>query len=429
MLSILRNARFRIAWLSCLTSATAGSLTPVTLTLFILDTAGDLTVLGLVLGARTVGFVAGAVLGGVISDSLPRRTVLVGSSLIRGIAILVAIPAITLSVPLLCVMIFLAGTGEGTFRGVYQALIGEVVDQSERQRANAVSTLSSRIVLVAGPMVAALAYTAVGGSLSLALAATLWLASCAIAQLLPRGERPPSAAARKRPFADYAGVLREVARHRWFTAGLGALVFWLALGFAAQQLTLPVIGRELYGNDAVIGVALGCYSAGAIVAAIVMARWTPARPGSVAFLGLGLYGLVPLALAGAGPAPELGLVLILLAFALGGAGIEAFNIPWFSAMQREFPAERQGRIFSFDFMVSHGVAPLGLIILPYTFDLAGRSTVLVICGMATIAAALAALAVPGARDLADPNGPGRTARSVPSRRGSGARSDLDVDRR
>jgi hypothetical protein len=71
-------------------------------------------------------------------------------------------------------------------------------------------------------------------------------------------------------------------------------------------------------------------------------------------------------------------------------------------MQREFPPERQGRIFSFDFMVSHAVAPLGLIVLPYVFDLAGRSTVLVVCGLATIAAALAALAVPGARELADP---------------------------
>ncbi|GAB3756511.1 MFS transporter [Microlunatus parietis] len=402
MLSILRNARFRTAWLSYVTSAAAGSLTPVAITLFVLDTSGDLAVLGLALGARTVGFVAGSVLGGVISDSFPRRSVLIGSSLLRGAAILAAIPAFAAPVPLLCLAIFVAGTGEGTFRGVYQALVGESVNGPERQRANALSTLSSRILLVAGPTIAALGYAVVGGPATLAFAGLLWLTSAATALILPRGERPPSDAARARPFADYGELLREVVRHRWFVAGLAALVIWLALGFAVQQLTLPLVSRTHFGGDVFLGVALGCYSAGAVVAALVLARWQPAKPGLVGFVGLSLYGLVPLALACAAVSPEVALVLIMAGYALGGAGIEAFNIPWFSAIQREFPPERLGRVFSFDFMISHGVAPLGLILLPYALDAAGTMAVLVACGLATIAAALGALAVPGSRTFAEP---------------------------
>ncbi|CAM3362465.1 MFS transporter [Kibdelosporangium persicum] len=408
MPAILRNPRFRLAWLSYTASGAATSLTPVALTLFLLDTHGAVTALGLVLGSRTVGFVLGAVLGGVITDGYPRRTVLTVASAVRGTAILASVAAFSVSLLAVCAAILVAGIGEGIFRGAYQALVGEVVAEPDRQRANALSTLSNRLLLVGGPTAAALLYALVGGSITLLGTGLLWLGSAALALRLPRGEPPPSNDARRRPFADYAEVLREAARHRWFVAGLGSLVVWLALGFAVQQVTLPLVSRNELGGDTFMGVALGCYSAGAVVAALVMARWTPRRPGLVAFVGLSFYGLVPLALTVPSVSPQVGAVLVLLAYFLGGVGIEAFNIPWFSAIQREVPPERMGRLFSFDFMVSHGVAPLGLILLPYALTAAGQTPVLLACGVLTLAASLGALAIPGAHQLADP----RSARQV-----------------
>ncbi|WP_036553530.1 MFS transporter [Nocardiopsis sp. CNT312] len=408
MLSILRNRRFRLAWLSYTASSTATSLTPVALTLFLLDTHGGVAVLGLVLGSRTAGFVVGAVAGGMITDGYPRRTVLTTASAVRGTAILASVAAFTVSVPAICAAILVAGIGEGIFRGAYQALIGEAVAEPDRQRANALSTLSNRLMLVGGPTLAALLYITVGGPVTLAATGLLWICSAGLALLLPRGERPPSNDARRRPFADYAEVLREAGRHRWFVTGLGALVVWLALGFAVQQLTLPLVSRNDLGGNTFLGIALGCYSAGAVAAALLLSRWTTRRPGTVAFVGLSLYGLVPLALTVPSVSPQWGAALVLLAYFLGGIGIEAFNIPWFSAIQREVPPERMGRLFSFDFMVSHGVAPLGLIALPYALTSIGQTPVLWVCGLLTIAAALSALAVPGARDLADPRTATRT---------------------
>ncbi|APU16463.1 MFS transporter [Actinoalloteichus fjordicus] len=413
MLSILRNRRFRLAVLSYTVSGAATAITPVALTLFLLDTHGGVEVLGLVLGARTVGFVAGAVLGGVVVDGYPRRTVLVLAGAVRGTAVLAAIPAFSGSVAMVCAAVLVAGVGEGIFRGAYQALVGEVVGEADRQRANALSTLSSRLLLVGGPTLATLLYLLIGGAATLLVTGLLWLGSAGVALRLPRGVRPPSDAARRRPFADYREVLREAGRHRWFLAGLASLVVWLSLGFAVQQLALPLISRDELGGNAFLGVALGCYSAGAVIAALVLARWTPRRPGTVAFVGLSLYGLVPLALTLPAVSPQLGAVLVLTAYFLGGIGIEAFNVPWFSAIQREVPPERMGRLFSFDFMVSHGVAPLGLILLPYALTEIGRTPVLLACGLLTIGAALAALAVPGARDLADPE-PRRRSRPVPA---------------
>ncbi len=404
MFIILRNVQFRLAWLSYTASGAATSITPVALTLYLLDTHGGIEVLGLVLGARTAGFVLGAILGVGIIDGYSRRNVLTLSSAIRGMAILASIVTFSFSVPLLCATILVAGLGEGIFRGAYQALIGEVVAEKERQQANALSTLSNRVLLVGSPTLAAILYASIGGSATLLATGLLWLGSAWLAKLLPNSRRVATTGSGKNPFSDFGGVLSEVARHRWFIAGLGALVVWLTLGFAVQQLTLPLISRDLLGvnGNTFLGVALGSYSLGAAAAAVWMAKWTPRRPGRVAFIGLSLYGLVPLALTIPAISPQWGIILVLLAYFLGGAGIEAFNIPWFSAVQREVAPDKLGRVFSFDFMVSYAIAPLGLILLPYALTAAGQTPVLLICGLMTVGVSLIVLVVPGALELADP---------------------------
>lgn len=404
MLSVLRIRPFRLAWLSGTASGAATAVMPVALTLLVLDGRGGVAVLGLVLGARTLGFVLGAVLGGIVTDGYPRRTVLVLASGVRGVAVLATVGASALPVPLLCAAVLVAGVGEGVFRGAYQALIGDVVPADELQRANALSTLSSRLLLVGGPALATLLHVAVGGPVTLAATGALWLVSAAVALRLPRGAPRPSDAAKRRPFADYGEVLREVGRHRWFVAGLGALMVWLAIGFAVQQLTLPLVSRAQFGGDAFLGIALGAYSAGAVLAALVLGRWTPRPAGVVAFAGLGVYGLVPLSLA-VPDAP----VLVVAAYVLGGAGIEVFNILWFSAIQREVAPERMGRVFAFDFTVSYGFAPVGLVVLPTALTAFGTVPVLVTCGVLTLGASALALLVPGAREFRDPRRAGAVA--------------------
>lgn len=49
------------------------------------------------------------------------------------------------------------------------------------------------------------------------------------------------------------------------------------------------------------------------------------------------------------------------AFFLAGIGIEIFNVLWFSAIQREIPPNRIARVWSLDFLMSYGLAPLGLV--------------------------------------------------------------------
>ncbi|WP_380151610.1 MFS transporter [Kibdelosporangium philippinense] len=395
MITTLRQPVVLRLWLAHTASAIATGMLPTALTLAVLDRHDGFTVLGLVLGTRTLGFVAGSLPAGVIADRYPRAAVLALSSVIRAAG--AAIVAIFVDLPIVapCTAVFLAGAGEGLFRSAYQALIGELVAERHRQAANAATTLSLRVCLVGGPTAAVGLYAASGRTTSLLLAAGLWLLAAALATRIG-GARPDPTRTPRGVVAEFAEGLAEARRHRWFLAGLGALAVWLALGEAAKYLMLPVIGRERFGGDWLIAASLGAYSAGAIVGALLMSRWRPRRPGIPAMIMLGSYGLVPLTLAHAQHA-----WVIIACCAVGGTGIEIFNIPWFTAIQREVPQHLQARVSSVDFLVSYGISPLGLAALPAVIDAAGGPVVLTTCGVLVIAAAVVTLAVPGMTTFTD----------------------------
>ncbi|WP_067466459.1 MFS transporter [Actinomadura macra] len=397
MLTVLRERSFRRLWLSYSASAAATGMMPTALTLAVLDTAG-LSALGLVLGARTLGFVLGSLPGGIIADRYPRAVVLTVSSAVRGGATAVVGLAAGLPLVAVCAAICCAGAGEGTFRSAYQALTADLVDEDRLHQANAATTLSLRIWLVGGPTAAVALYAQFGRGATLTIAAALWLGSALLAATVATG-RPssPAAAVRSSMLVEFREGLAEARRHRWFLAGITALVFWLALGEAAKYVMLPVVSQQRFGSNALIGAALGAYSAGAIAGALLMSRWRPRRVGVPAMIMLGCYGLVPLSLAHASHSWT-----IIAACALGGVGIEVFNIPWFTAIQREVPTRLQARISSLDFLVSYGMSPVGFAVIPVAVDALGARTVLDTAGLLVIASALATLLVPGMARFSDP---------------------------
>lgn len=107
-----------------------------------------------------------------------------------------------------------------------------------------------------------------------------------------------------------------------------------------------------------------------------------------------MYALVPLTLALSPSA-----VPIIVAYVLAGIGIEVFNVPWFTAAQREVPQDRLARVSSLDFVISYGMAPLGLALLTPAIRVGGTVPVLVACAIACALGCLLAAMTPSAREL------------------------------
>ncbi|MFE7950804.1 MFS transporter [Streptomyces sp. NPDC057426] len=398
--SVLRDPAFLRLWAGTTASGLATWALPFVLGLAVLHRDLGAAGLGLVLAARTAGFLAAVAVGGVLADRHSRRAVVLWSALAAAVAAPLLTAGLGRSLVLMTAAAALAGAGQGACRPAFQALTAETVAPEHRQQANAAMTMAVRSSTLAGPALTALLAGFLDvGTLLLGIG-VLWL----VAALVPgRGSAThlPTPATRgvdhrtdhRTGFrTDFLEGIREARRHPWFLAGLGALVAVIALGYSATSVALPLISRDRYGSEWVLAAAMTAYTLGALGGALVIARWRPRSQGWAAFAGLAAYGMAPLSLM----LPVHPLVVV-AAYAVAGIGIELFNVPWFTATQREVAPDKLARVSSLDFLVSYGLAPIGLALIAPAIELLGITPVLAVCAAACFLVPAAAAAVPTAR--------------------------------
>ncbi|MFE0155412.1 MFS transporter [Nonomuraea sp. NPDC059007] len=395
--TVLRDPAFARLWAGTTASGLATWALPFVLALAVLDRGLTATGLGIVLAARTAGFLVAVPFGGVLADRYSRRAVVLWA----GLAAALATPAIALglgrSILLMSVAAAVAGAGQGACRPAFQALTAEVVDEAGRQRANAAITLAVRATTLAAPAATALLATVLDTWALLTGTGLLWLVA---ALLPPRGRRPAPAAAPVALLGEFAEGVREARRHPWFLAGLAALTAVVFTGYSVTGVALPLISRDRYGTEAVLAAALTAYTAGALAGALLMARWRPRSQGWAALAGLALYGCAPLSLL-----LPVHPVLVAGAYLLAGLGIELFNVPWFTATQREVEPRLLARVSSLDFLLSYGLAPVGLAVLAPAMESFGAAPVLAVCALVCFLAPAAAALTPTARHFRRQSGP------------------------
>ncbi|MFI6482130.1 MFS transporter [Nonomuraea sp. NPDC050663] len=422
--------RFLLLWLGNTAGTFSMVLFPVLLAIAVLDAGADAAVLGAALAAKTVGFLLGTPVGGVLADGrAPGRTLgvagLIAAVGTAGVAALLegelwAVVAAAL----------VAGAGQGLYRPAFQSAVAAAVADEARQRANALSSMSGRIVSMAAPGLAATISVVAGARTVLAISGALWLLTALGSGLLRRAAGPslvtpeggtasspslltpeggpasgsslltpasPATAPGARRGASFWEGVREARRHRWFFPGLIALAVQAAAGFSATQVLLPTISRSGFGGDALLASALTAATVGALAGALLMMRWKPPAPGWTALLGLSAYGLAPLSLVLPPSVPT-----VIAAYAVAGFGSSLFNITWFTATQREVPPHLLARVSAVDFLVSYGLAPLGLLAVSPLTELAGAPAVLFGCGLLCLLSPLAVMLVPTTRGFTGP---------------------------
>lgn len=414
---LIADRAFRRLWVGNTAASLATGMLPVLLALAVLDGHAPAAVLGLALASRTVGFLVATPVAGVLADRFPRRTVITAAGVLAALGSVLLSAALERRTGLAVAAAGVLGVGQGAYRPAFQAAVAEVVASDRRQSANAMLTLSGRVVIVLAPGAAALLAVWIGAQVVLAATAGLWLVTAGGA-LGHRRDLPAAGGdvvagpvgPREGVLHGFAEGLREARRHRWFVAGLAALSAQLATGYAATAVLLPVITRDRYGGSAVLAAALTAYTLGALSGAVLMIRWRPARAGWVALSGAALYTLVPLCLAV--PVPS---ALLLAAYAIAGFGVELFNVPWFTATQREVAPGLLARVSSIDFLFSYGLAPFGLALLTPAAQAFGNTPVLLACAGICLTAPLLAILTPGTRRFTEPTQPPDDATCPPAR--------------
>jgi MFS family permease len=390
---------FRLLFGARSISSLGDRLVPVALAFSVLELTGSAGSLGVVLAAQTVPLVVFVLFGGVWADRLPRRRVMIVSDLVRALSQgLCAGLLLTGGAQLWEVAALQAvyGTARAFFDPAALALLPETVRVDQLQQANSLLALSDNVAAVIGPAVAGVIVAASHPGWGLAVDAVTFAGSAVCVGAMP---------AVTAPVRQRASMLHELRAGwsafralRWLWVTVLCFTLYVGLCWAPWQVLGPEIARQSLGGPgawAAIAVALGI---GSIGGGIVGLRLRPRHPFR---LTMGLFASVTpvmYVLVGAhAPLPA----ILALALIDGAAGT-LFNTVWFTAIQSEVPAGEQARVFSWDYMGTVAILPLGQALSGPVAATLGLSTTLYCAAGVTMLLFSAALAVPAVRNFSPP---------------------------
>ncbi len=361
------------------------------------------TALGVVSAAFGLPQVLLLLLGGVLSDRLDRRLVMllgnvVSGVMIAGLGTLVLLHQLRLWEIVVLVAVY--GISQAFFLPASRAIVPSLIRPELVPQAMAVEQFVQPLTSgLLGPAVGGVLIAAGGTGLAFLLdAGTFLVAGAALAAMA--SSQPDPAAADAVPASGRFAVLSEIREGLRFVRGLPWIWAGLcAAGIANIALTGPLtvlipylIKYRLHSGPETLGLFGACGGLGAILTAIYVGwRGVPRRDVNWIFLSwtIGTAALVPMGLAGA--AWE----LLPLSF-VTVSGIALGNVIWFSRMGVEVPGHILGRVASLDMMVSFSLTPLSSAVTGPLAAAIGARQVLILAGaLGAVVPLLFLLLVPG----------------------------------
>jgi predicted MFS family arabinose efflux permease len=388
MRSALAQPAFRNLWIGQALSSVGDAMVLIVIGLFVTDLTGEGSDVGLVLAAYAAPMVVFLLMGGVLADRMPRRTVMLWCDAVR--AVLHALVAALIAVDAaevwhLVVVGALFGTAGAFFRPAYSGLVPQCVPEELIQPAQALTGASRQAAIIVGPALGTALVVAAGAAAAYALDAATFVVS--IAFLLRVHPRERGAATER---STVVRELREgwdaVRERAWVWATIAGFSIVMLCGLAPYYTLGAAVAEQEYDHPGVFGLVQAMAGAGMVTGTLWAARWSPRFP-----LRLAMYGhlLWPVSLvAFALGAPVTMLVLVTLA---GGVGLGLFGVWWETALAQRIPAHLLSRVSAYDWMGSVALVPVGYVAAGVLGDALGGAPVMLAGGCVSIAALAAAL--------------------------------------
>ena len=410
MLAVLRLRDFRLLWLSQTASVLGDSLVLVAIGLYVTRLTGDPGDVGLVLAAYSLPLVLFVLVGGVVADRLPRQTVMVLSDVVRGLlhgALAVLIITGTVQIWQLVVIGVLFGTAEAFFRPAYTGLIPQTVPEHDIQSAQALTGVSAEVAEFASPALATALVLTAGGGVAFALDAATFAVS-ALLVLRVRTRARGDAGERSTVFRELREGWRAVRERAWVWVSILAFSVCLLLAFAPFLVLGAAVAAQVYGNDAVYGLANAAWGLGTVCGAVLAARWRPRRPLFAAVLVAVPWPACVVVFAAGPPLP-----LLFAAMTASGFGIGLFSVWWETALAQRIPPHLLSRVSAWDWMGSLALLPVGYLLAGPLAEILGATTVLTGGGLTGVAVMALALIPRSTRRLARLEPPAATGPLLP----------------
>ena len=349
--------------------------------------------------AASLPQVALLLVGGAVSDRIPRRTVLFWADLARFLAVgALAALAISGTVRLweLYLVSALIGTATAFASPALDALVPQLVAERELPQANAIEQFVRPVAIqLAGPALGGLAVATIGsrGAFSFDALTFAFSAVCVARMTRLKGSVMNDSGDSFRH--DVLEGLRYVRGHVWLWGTFVSATFTYLLFIGPTYVLLPYIVRNsLHEGAFTYGAVLATGGVGALVGAVLMGRARePRRPVTWIYAW---WTVATLAVAGYALARGAwGLALAALVVN-GGEAVGA--VVWATLKQRRVANSMLGRVSSIDWFVSTALLPLSYALTAPVAHALGARTTLFLAGTVGAAVTLGFLFVPGMRE-------------------------------
>jgi MFS family permease len=416
----LRSRPYALLWAGQTVSTLGDGAFTVALAWSILLLTGSATALAEVLIAQSVPRLIFLLVGGVVADRLPRRTILLWSDAGRAIAVLLIAFLYSQNHLALWQILGLGimfGIADAFYIPAYSAIPPQLVPAEDLPSANALTGFSQQASALIGPALGALfvAITSPAAAFALDGATFVFSAVCLLAMRLPQADTASlvlaaAGAAEEGKRQREGGARKVLAEIReGFATLLGAPYLWVTtvlasignVGVAALAVALPKLVHTVYGEGVwLLGALLSASAVGSMVASLIVGQFRKLRHrGIFSYLGV-ILAFVALFILGV-PVPHALVVPVsLAASSLFGFGIGVFSVIYYTTIQQLVPADKLGRVSSIDWIGSLAFEPIGLAVIGILTDRLGPSPVFLVAGGLNAGLTLVAmLAVRGIREL------------------------------
>ena len=354
-----------------------------------------LSVVGLAWSVPMLVFLLG---GGVVSDRVDRRRVLIAGDLLRAVGIgAMGILSVVGVLELWHVVVFVVfeGAGEALFGPSFGAIVPELVPGELLVQANSLNQFVEPLgIRLVGPAVGGAVIAAFGTGAAFLVTAGTFLVSALAVWLIRTRRDAPAGAEEPSVRREIAEGFRFVRAHVWLWGTLLSAALGLLLFVGPYDVLVPyIVKNELGGGADDLGYVFASGGVGAVLAAIVVGqRGLPRK--HIRFMYV-TWGFSMLALAGYGLATELWHAMA--ASFVGAGAFTAGLIVWSTLMQKLVPTELLGRVSSFDWFVSVSLIPISFAITGPIAAAIGPEATLITAGLVGVPATMAFLFLPGMR--------------------------------
>ncbi len=379
----LANGPFMLLWLGMMPATLAVMMNQVASPYAAFTLSQSAAVLGIVSLAQGVPMLALSLLGGVVADRLPRRSVLMGSQILQMVgASFLAILGLSgrLEVWHVVAASFVQGAAFAFNMPARQAFIAELVPRPQIPNAAALNNAGQNFCRVAGPALGGaligIPFIGIGGAF---LTMTALYGSALVALF-----RLPSSTGRESGRVTGASHLQEGLRYVRSSPPIMVLIgmnLVVVVFGQSYQTLMPVVAERVFGVGASgLGILLASSGIGALIGALVVASLSKFPKPAALQLGLAIGLGVSLIAFSVTSIFVLAVVLLMVV----GCLFSAFGALNNTLLMANTEPRLTGRVMSI-YLLTWGAMPLGSLPLASLADHAGAPAAIALAGAVVVA--------------------------------------------